>query len=66
MAEASVVEKRPRGRPRAFPDQKTRMSGFNLPVETLEMLSAASEARKLTQNAIVDRAVRAYLRVRKG
>ena len=67
MTSATTTEvKRGRGRPPAFPDAKTKMAGFNLPVETLELLSATAKSRELTQNAIVDRAVRAYCRTRKS
>lgn len=58
--------RRGRGRPRSFPDQQTKMAGFNLPVETLELLQEAAQARGVTQNALVDRAIRSLLRNRKG
>lgn len=67
MTSTTATEvKRGRGRPPAFPGQKTKMAGFNLPQETLELLSKTATERELTQNAIVDRAVRAYCRTRKS
>lgn len=62
----STETKRGRGRPRSFPDQQTKMAGFNLPVATLELLQEGARSRGVTQNALVDRAIRAYVRNRKG
>jgi len=53
---------RPRGRPASFPDQETKMAGFNLPVATLDLVGAAAAKREINQNILVDRAIRAYLR----
>lgn len=61
---SATETKRGRGRPQTFPGQKTRMAGFNLPVDTLDLLSASAESRDKTQNAIVDAALRAYCRKR--
>ena len=58
--------KRGRGRPRSFPDQTTKMAGFALPVETLELLQEGARSRNIPQNALLDRAIRSYLRSRKG
>lgn len=67
MTNSNTTEtKRSRGRPRSFPDQVTKMAGFSLPVDTLELLQAGAQARGVTQNALVDRALRAYLRSRKS
>jgi len=63
---STSTEKRGRGRPASFPGQETKMAGFNLPVSTLNMLAAGAAAREVTQNTVVDRALRAYLRSRKG
>lgn len=62
MSNSATQTKRGRGRPASFPGQETRMAGFNLPVSTLERLSAGAEKRGITQNALVARAVEAYLR----
>lgn len=62
----STETKRGRGRPRSFPDQETKMAGFNLPTSTLESLAAGAQAREITQNALVNRAILAYLRPRKA
>ena len=62
----STEVKRGRGRPASFPNQDTKMAGFNLPTATLELLATGAKARGVTQNAVVDRALRAYLRSRKG
>jgi hypothetical protein len=62
MSNATEV-KRQRGRPSAFPaDIDTKMAGFKLPTATLQMLAKGAAKRELTQNAIVDRAIRAFLR----
>lgn len=70
MSQAIEV-KRSRGRPASFPNTKTRMAGFNLPVDTLDRLSKATETRNakkadgapsVTQNTLVNRAILAYLR----
>lgn len=58
--------KRGRGRPASFPDTATKMAGFNLPLTTLDSLAAGAKARGITQNALLDRALKAYLRPRKG
>jgi hypothetical protein len=58
--------KRGRGRPASFPNQETKMAAYCLPITTLESLQAGAKARGITQNALVDRALRAYLRSRKG
>lgn len=64
---SNVAEvKRGRGRPKSFPNVQTKMAGFNLPVETLELVSKTAEQREIPQNVIVERALRAYLRNRKG
>lgn len=65
-ATETTEAKRGRGRPQSFPGQETKMSGFNLPVATLELLKAGAKAREVGQNTLVDRALRAYLRERKG
>jgi len=66
--------KRGRGRPESFPGQKTKMVGYNLPVETIELLQAEVERRNANRkpdqptvnlNTIVDRAIRKTC-VRKG
>lgn len=62
MSNSSTETKRGRGRPASFPGQETRMAGFNLPTATLKRLAEGAETRKVTQNALVDRAVNAYLR----
>ena len=71
----STETKRGRGRPCSFPGQETKMAGFNLPVATLELLTAAVEKRNTNRkegqgrtncNLVVDRALRAYLRDRKS
>lgn len=56
--------KRGRGRPASFPNTDTKMAGFNLPEATIELLKKGAERREVTQNILVDRAIRAY--VRKG
>jgi hypothetical protein len=56
--------KRPVGRPQSFPGQATKMAGFNLPVETLALLAEAAKSREVTQNTLVERALRSYLRNR--
>jgi hypothetical protein len=64
--------KRGRGRPASFPNQETKMAGYNLPVETLDLVTEAVEKRnkdrgnkpRINQNQLVDRALRAYLRQR--
>ena len=58
--------KRGRGRPRSFPDQQTKLAGFALPLETLELLQEGARTRGIPQNALLDRAIRSYLRSRKG
>ena len=58
--------RRGRGRPKAFPGVETAMAGFSLPVETLALLKTGAKAREITQNALLDRALRAYLRARKS
>lgn len=72
MANATEV-KRGRGRPESFPGVETKMTGFNLPVSTLELLSEAvvkrNKARKegvsrVNQNTLVNTALRAFLRNR--
>lgn len=62
MSNSSTQVKRGRGRPRAFPGVETRMAGFNLPDATLQRLAAGAKTRGITQNALVDRAINAYLR----
>jgi hypothetical protein len=56
--------KRPVGRPQSFPGQSTKMAGFNLPVETLALLAETAKSREVTQNTLVERALRSYLRNR--
>lgn len=64
---SNVAEvKRGRGRPESFPNQETKMAGFNLPVATLDLVKQTSEKRSMPQNILVERALRAYLRTRKG
>lgn len=54
--------KRGRGRPATFPNQNTKMAGYNLPTATLELVRKAAAKREVNQNLLVDRALRAYLR----
>lgn len=54
--------KRGRGRPESFPGVETRMAGFNLPVTVLEKLAVGAKKREITQNALVAKALEAYLR----
>lgn len=58
----STQEKRGRGRPATFPNTKTKMAGYNLPVTTLDLVRNAAAKREVNQNLLVDRALRAYLR----
>jgi hypothetical protein len=58
----NVETKRGRGRPATFPNKATKMAGYNLPVETLELVRKAAAKREVNQNLLVDRALRAYLR----
>lgn len=58
----STILKRGRGRPATFPNQDTKMAGYNLPTSTLELVRKAAEKRGINQNALVERALRAYLR----
>jgi hypothetical protein len=58
----STETKRGRGRPATFPNQETKMAGYNLPTDTLEMVRKAAAKREVNQNLLVDRALRAYLR----
>lgn len=53
--------KRGRGRPSAFPGQETRVAGFNLPVEVLDMLASEVGVTKETQNAIVAKAIQRFV-----
>ena len=62
----STEIKRGRGRPKSFPNTETKMAGYNLPIETLELVTKAAAKREVNQNILVDRALRAYLRERKG
>jgi hypothetical protein len=58
MTQGNATEvKRGRGRPASFPGQETRVAGFNLPIETLDMLAAEAETRGVTQNAVVAKAI---------
>jgi len=57
-----VAAKRGRGRPASFPNQETKMAGYNLPVTTLDLVTKAAAKRGVNQNILVDRALRAYLR----
>lgn len=66
MSSTNTEVKRGRGRPASFPNLETKMAGFNLPLATLESLAAGAKARGITQNALLDRALKAYLRPRKG
>lgn len=63
MSQVAEV-KRGRGRPKSFPNVETKMAGFNLPIETLELVQKVAEKRELPQNVLVERALRAYLRNR--
>lgn len=66
MSNSNTAEvKRGRGRPAAFPNEETKMAGFNLPVGTLELLAKGAADREVTQNTLVNRAIRAYVRGRK-
>ena len=62
MSNSSTQVKRGRGRPAAFPGVETSMAGFNLPDTTLARLAAGAKSRGITQNALVARAIEAYLR----
>lgn len=62
MTNSTTIEKRGRGRPASFPNTETKMAGYNLPVETLEMVTKAAAKREVNQNILVDKALRAYLR----
>lgn len=65
MANQTEV-KRGRGRPKSFPGVKTKMAGYMLPTTTLDLVSEAAATREINQNILVDKALRAYLRTRKG
>ncbi len=63
MTQAQMTEtKRGRGRPASFPNQETKMAGFNLPTGTLEKLSKGAAKREITQNALLAKAIEAYCR----
>ena len=63
---SNVVEvKRGRGRPKSFPElseKEVKMAGYKLLVTTLEVVSKGAEKRGIAQNALVNRALLAYLR----
>lgn len=59
---ATQTQTRGRGRPASFPDQETKMAGFNLPVTTLELIAKGASKRGVNQNILVERAIRAYCR----
>lgn len=63
MSNATEV-KRGRGRPATFPNDETRMAGFNLPVATLELVRKTAEKREINQNALVNKALLAFCRTR--
>lgn len=63
---SQVEVKRSVGRPASFPNQETKMAGYNLPLTTLKLVSDAADKRDENQNILVDRALRAYLRTRKS
>lgn len=62
----STETKRGRGRPATFPAQETKMAGYNLPTSTLELVRRAAAKREINQNLLVNRALLAYVRERKG
>lgn len=58
--------KRGRGRPATFPDQDTKMAGYNLPITTLEAVATEAARREWNQNALVNRALLSFLNRGKG